>query len=222
MSGKAILLVEDDFLNRRLTKKALIENGFKVFEAKNAKEAFGILKRETLDVVILDINLGKDEENGISIAQQLKANFNIPFIYLTAYDKSDIIKEAVATVPHSYITKPFKDVDLVIAVELAIKQYGKSSFPKITVKDEDYNVELDFDEINYIESDGNYQVFHTDTKKYRLRGTSKHLLDLLPADKFVQVHRAYIVNKGKIEKFNLKNVIVNSIEIPISKKKPLQ
>lgn len=222
MSEKAILLVEDDFLNRRLTKKALIENEYKIFEAKNAKEALDILKRESLDLIILDINLGKDEENGISIAQQIKTNFNIPFIFLTAYDKSDIIKEAVATVPHSYITKPFKDIDLVVAVELAIKQHGKSSSPKITVKDEDYNVELSFNEINYVESDGNYQIFNTDTKKYRLRITSKHLLDLLPEDKFVQVHRAYIVNKEKVEKFNLKNVIVKSIEIPISKKKPLQ
>ena len=47
MTQKTILLVEDDFLNRRLSKKVLLENGYDVFEAKNTQEALDILKKES-------------------------------------------------------------------------------------------------------------------------------------------------------------------------------
>ena len=46
---KTILLVEDDFLNRRFTKKILSENGYAVSEAKNSKEALEILQKESIN-----------------------------------------------------------------------------------------------------------------------------------------------------------------------------
>lgn len=123
----------------------------------------------------------------------------------------------MATAPYSYLTKPFKDVDLITSIELAIKQAGRKSVPKILVKDGEYNVELAIDAINYVESDGNYQMFYTNDKVYKSRLTVKQVSELLPERMFVQVHRAYIVNKTKIEKFNLKTVVVNDKEIPLSK-----
>ncbi|SMC62839.1 LytR/AlgR family response regulator transcription factor [Moheibacter sediminis] len=217
MEQKIILLVEDDFLNRRVSRKTLMENNYKVLEAKNAKEALEILKKEIIDLAILDINLGENEQDGITLAKQIKEKFIIPFIYLTAYENLEIIDKAVATAPYSYLTKPFKNVDLITSVEIAIKQYGKKYIPKILVKDGDYNVMLSIDEINYIESDGNYLVFHTDKKTYKSRSTIKHILEELSDSTFIQVHRAYVVNKTKIEKFNLKSLIIKNTEIPISR-----
>ena len=69
MKGKTILLVEDDFLNRRLYKKILLENEFTVFEAKNAGLAIDILKKEAIDLAILDINLGEGEMDGITTGE---------------------------------------------------------------------------------------------------------------------------------------------------------
>ena len=45
MKTQSILLVEDNFLNRRLSKKVLADNGYLVYEAKNAKETHEILKK---------------------------------------------------------------------------------------------------------------------------------------------------------------------------------
>ena len=64
MNLKTILIVEDDFLNRRLTKKVLQENGYQTLEAKNANEALAILNKELVDLAILDINLGDGEMDG--------------------------------------------------------------------------------------------------------------------------------------------------------------
>lgn len=214
---KSILLVEDDFLNRRLSRKALAENGYTIFEAKNAVEALEFLKREAIDLAILDINLGENEQDGISLGQQIKDKYAVPFIYVTAYDNPEVINRAVVTTPYSYLTKPFKNVDLIASVEVAIRQCGKKYVPKISVKDGDYTTELPIDEINYIESEGNYLLFHTDKQTYKSRSTLRQVLEELSESTFVQVHRAYVVNKAKIEKFNQKAVVIKDTEIPVSK-----
>lgn len=216
---KTILLVEDDFLNRRLSKKTLIENGYIVLESKNSAEAIEILKNETIDLAILDINLGEEKQDGISLAQEIKKNYSIPFIYLTAYDTAEIITKAVASSPYSYLTKPFKSIDLIASIEIAIRQayHQEKEKPSVLVKDGEYNVELPLDEIDYIESEGNYLLFHSGQKSYKCRSTIKQILEILPDIAFVQTHRAYVVNKKKIEKFNIKSLVVRDAVIPVSK-----
>jgi len=218
MPKKTILVVEDDFLNRRLTKKILLENGYEVFESKNAKETLEILKKESITFIILDINLGEDEQDGISLGQQIKAQFSVPFIYLTAYENPEIIGKAVATSPYSYLTKPFKNSDLIAAVEIGIRQSSnhQKRSPFIIVKDEEYIVELATEKINYIEADGNYLLLYTDEKIYKTRSTIKNILTELSESNFLQTHRAYIVNKNKIEKFSNKNLVIGNANIPIS------
>lgn len=219
MKEKKILLVEDNFLNRRVTRKALTENGYIIFEAKNAREALELLKKESIDLCILDINLGENELDGMSLSQQIKEKFDIPFIYLTAYDDPEVINKAVATRPYSFLTKPFKNADLIASVEVSIRQSAHLHRykPSILVKDEDYNLELPIDEINYIESEGNYLFFHTDKKTYKCRSTVKQVLEKLPENIFVQVHRAYVINKTRVEKFSPKSMMIRNKEIPVSK-----
>lgn len=218
MPEKSILIVEDDFLNRRLLKKVLVENGYNVFEAKNAKEALEILKKEPIRFIVLDINLGENEQDGISLGQQIKDKFAIPFIYLTAYENPEIIGKAVSTSPYSYLTKPFKNSDLIAAVEIAIRQSANllKQKPFIFVKEGALNVKLEQEKINYIESEGNYLLFYTDEKIYKSRSTIRNILQELSDSMFVQTHRAYVVNKKKIEKFSNRSLIVIGITIPIS------
>lgn len=215
---KTILLVEDDFLNRRFSKKILLENNYAVLEAKNANEALDILKKEVVTLAILDINLGENEQDGITLGEQIRNKFSVPFIYLTAYETPEVIGRAVATSPYSYLTKPFKKSDLIASVEIAIRQTSNLSKrkPFIDVKDGEYNVELALEEINYIESDGNYLLFYSGKKLYKLRSTIKKMVAELPTSTFVQTHRAYIVNRSKVEKSTLKSVVIGNREIPVS------
>lgn len=127
----AILLVEDDYLNRRLSKKVLNDNGYLVLESKNVEETFKIIQSQVVDLVILDICLGEGEHDGISIGHRLKQDFDIPIIYLTAYDNQMIFNRAFETLPKSYITKPFKNLDLIASVEIALKNQNS----KITSKE---------------------------------------------------------------------------------------
>lgn len=217
MVQKTVLLVEDDFLNRRLSRKLLMENNYRVLEAKNCKEALEIINKEIITCAILDINLGEDQQDGISLGQQIKETFPMPFIYLTAYDNPEIIGKAIKTLPYSYLTKPFKNSDLIASIEIAIRKFKSLEYqPTILVKDGNYNFKLALDNINYIESEGNYLLFCTDEKIYKIRSTIKKILEELSASQFIQVHRAYIVNKAKIQKFNNKSVVLSGITIPVS------
>lgn len=95
---------------------------------------------------------------GISLRQLIQNKQKVPFIYLTAYENAKIISETVATSPYSYLTKPFKNSGLVVSVELAMIKSAKGVRPKpaLLVKDGEYKVTLSEEDINYIESEGNY------------------------------------------------------------------
>ncbi len=217
---KTILILEDDFLNRRLTRKVLTENNYEVHEAKNVDLAKEILAKEKIDLAILDINLGENEQSGILLGEQIQKDFQVPFIYLTAYDNPQIIGEAIKTSPYSYLTKPFKNSDLIAAVEIALlnSKSKNNNELNIQVKDGEFKVELAIGEINYIESEGNYLLVHTDLKIFKCRSTITQILEILPKDTFIQTHRAFVVNKEKIEKFNSQTVFVKTTPVPISKK----
>lgn len=219
MKAKTILLVEDDFLNRRLSKKTLLGNGYHVLEAKNTREAFKILESEEVDLVILDINLGEDQEDGISLGRAIHVQNSIPFLYLTAYETEEVVKRAIATKPQAYITKPFKDIDFLAAVALAIRHFAslRQRRQSVVVKDDDYSIELPIDKIDYIESEGNYLLFYAVDRVYRRRSTIKQILELLPSTTFIQTHRAFVVNKTKVDKFNVKQLVVKNEIIPVSK-----
>lgn len=220
MIQKTILLVEDDFLNRRLTKKVLLKSGYQVLEAKNSKEALDIINIENINLAILDINLGNDKEEGITLGQQIKDGYSIPFIYLTAYANIPTLTQATATKPYSYLTKPFKDIDLIASIEIAIgqaTQLQEKVISSINVKYQDHFVNLPLNAIDYFESKGNYLLCHSGDKVYKYRSTIKQILILPFTHTFIQIHRGFLVNKDKIEKYNAKNVLIKQQPIAISR-----
>lgn len=215
-----ILLVEDNFLNRRMAKKAL-ETSYVVKEAADASEAEEILGKENIHLVIVDIHLGHGKNDGIWLAERLRDVYKIPFIYLTAFSTGDIPAKAIATQPSAYITKPFKEIDFELSIKIALQKGPNNEESKskvVLVKDGDFFVKLSTDDIDYFESDGNYLQVLSDGKMYKCRSTIKEMLTQLPAGNFIQTHRAFIVNKRKIEKFSPTVVVVAATEIPVSEK----
>jgi DNA-binding LytR/AlgR family response regulator len=219
MSDITILIVEDDYLNRRLVKKVLQERGYKILEAKSGDEAVTQLLNNRIDLFILDIKLGVHDREGIGLGTFLKGRYAIPFIYLTAYQTHEVLNDALATSPHSYLTKPFRNTDLIASVELALQKSAEreKNLPYVVLKVEAFTVKLPLERIDYIESEGNYLLVYSNNKVYRSRGTIKQILVSLPADTFLQTHRAFIVNKNKIDRFSAKSLMIKRHSIPVSK-----
>ena len=86
MSGKNVMVVEDNEKNRKLMRVVLKAKGYNVIEATTGEEALGILKDQKPDIILMDIQLpGID---GLTLVKQIKASAitkDIPIIAVTAY-----------------------------------------------------------------------------------------------------------------------------------------
>jgi CheY-like chemotaxis protein len=120
MLNSKILIVEDEGIVARDIKNRLETMGYDVVGISgNGKDAINITVEQTPDLILMDIMLTGDLD-GIETAKQIHDEYNIPFIYLTAYYDDEILERASGTQPSGYITKPFNDVGLHAAIQLAL------------------------------------------------------------------------------------------------------
>ena len=221
-----ILIVEDEYITAITLKKFLEESGYEVVDiAMSSEEAMHLLEHNTIDVVLLDINID-DDRDGIWIANQITDKYKIPFIYLTAYNDKDTIQRAIKTNPYGFLTKPFQQAELFSAIAIALKKHNEIVATKefteekyLFLKDVDKFDKVAITEINYIESQKNYLLIFTDNKQYKHRATLKNFSEYLPENIFIRIHRAFIVNKHKINHIDSKNntISIDKKKLPISK-----
>lgn len=115
-----VLVVEDDIFISQDICEALTQMDYVVAgQAYDASGAIPYLDDKSLDLVILDINLGEGA-SGITLGSLIQAEYQLPFIYLTSYANRSTLEEAKRTRPQGYVVKPFKPVDLFAAIEIAL------------------------------------------------------------------------------------------------------
>ena len=115
---KSILIVEDEFIVANDLSCFLKNQNYDVLGiAASVEEAIQFIDNQAPDMVLLDIHL-KGKLTGIDLAKTLQAE-SIPFIYLSAYSNKTILEEAKATKPYGFLVKPFREKDLLIALEIA-------------------------------------------------------------------------------------------------------
>jgi AmiR/NasT family two-component response regulator len=113
-----VLIAEDETIIR-LDLRALLErNGFDVCgEAKDGEEAVDIARRERPDVAILDVKMPRLD--GIEAARRILDERPIPIVMLTAYGHRELVSRAVEAGVFGYLVKPFREADLVPAIQTA-------------------------------------------------------------------------------------------------------
>ena len=110
--SRTILLVDDDALMRRSLAFHLEHAGYQVHTAANAEDALEFVRNSPPDLVMLDIGLpGMD---GLDALRELKAQHNLPVIFLTGRRRELDEVVGLELGADDYITKPF-DVDVVLA-----------------------------------------------------------------------------------------------------------
>ncbi len=118
------LLVVDDEPNYRIVLSELLsDEGYTVFTADNAEQAIKIVKDSDLDLVLTDMRMpGKD---GIELLHEIKAfNPSLPVIMVTAFGEVDKAVSAMQAGAFNYLTKPFKNEELLISIKKAIDHYS--------------------------------------------------------------------------------------------------
>ena len=140
---KKILLVEDELRIRRITKDFLVEEGFKVVEAEDGRDAIEKFNEEDFDLVLLDVML--PEIDGWSVLREIRKTSNILVMMLTARaDDSDQIF-GYQLKADDYLTKPFNPDILIARVNALlrrtiIEEKSELSFGNITINEKQFKV----------------------------------------------------------------------------------
>ena len=104
--GRRVLITEDNWLVAAEWRAALEDAGYEVVGmAASADEALELCREESPDLILMDIRLLGDRD-GIEAAQEARSLYEIPSVFVSAHDDSDVRRRAAEARPLGWITKP--------------------------------------------------------------------------------------------------------------------
>ena len=175
--------------------------------------ALQYLKQNPADLLFLDINM--PALNGLEFSRILASKTNI--IFTTAY--SEYAVEGFNLNAVDYLLKPFTFQRFQQAIEKAmlfIKNAETNASSFITLRINYGLVNVSIDSILFIEGLDDYLKIHlSDQKPIVVRMTMKAMLEKLPADKFIRVHRSFIIPLSRISSVRNKIIRIGHEEIPL-------
>ncbi|MCG2828444.1 methanogen output domain 1-containing protein [Methanothermobacter sp. K4] len=183
MSPTSLLVVEDESIVAMDIKHRAEGLGYRVVGmAASGEEAIKLAREEKPDLVLMDIVL-KGEMDGIEAAEVIRAEMNIPVVYLIAYSDEKTLSRAKLTGPFGYIIKPFEDRELHSAIEVALYKHRMDS--KLRESEERYRALLEAspDPIILLDSDSRILFANrtveelTGLDRKRLRGKKLSILE---------------------------------------------
>ena len=118
-----ILVVDDEPNYLIILAEILRDEGFEVFAAENGEKALEIIRSTDLDLVLTDMQM--PVMGGMELLRQIKTiNRNLPVIMLTAYGEVDKAVAAMREGAFNYLTKPFKNDELIANITKAVEHYS--------------------------------------------------------------------------------------------------
>ena len=116
----SILIVDDEVQIRRLLEITLSANGYKISEASTGKD--GLLLAASLNPVLIILDLGLPDSDGLEILKKLREWYQKPVIILSVRNSEDDIVKALDYGANDYLTKPFRTGELLARIRVAIRQ----------------------------------------------------------------------------------------------------
>lgn len=123
----SVLVVEDEAIVALDIERRLKNLGYAVAgTASTAQEAVRLAAQESPDLVLMDIRL-RGSTDGIEAGRQIREQYAIPVVYLTAHADEQTLARAKATAPHGYVIKPFDEEKLRVTLELALAGHARET-----------------------------------------------------------------------------------------------
>jgi two-component system phosphate regulon response regulator OmpR len=123
--GTRVLMVDDDEKLRKLLREYLENNGFRVMGLPDGSQVLETIRRESPDLVILDIMLpGKD---GLEILKEIRRDFNLPVIMLTAKGEDTDRIVGLELGGDDYLAKPFNPRELLARMKAVLRRVGSGT-----------------------------------------------------------------------------------------------
>ncbi|MBQ6307944.1 MAG: response regulator transcription factor [Bacteroidales bacterium] len=220
-----VIIVDDEYLAQKLLQDYVskVESLQLVATCSNAIEAMNVLKDHQVDIMFLDIQM--PDLTGLDLAKSLEHRPAI--IFTTAYSEYAVDAFNLSVV--DYLLKPFDFPRFIQAINKAIgteqqKVMGvqkpaadtiSESNDFITVKADYKLYKINYDDLLFIEGQHEYVTFHTTQRRITALFALKDLEEILPKDKFVRVHKSYIVSFKHIQDLDKSDVTVAGNKVPV-------
>lgn len=215
MNRMSCVIVEDDLISLKV-----IEGMVEKTEVLNLKASFTSpvkavqwLAANPVDLLFLDIEMPE-----ISGLELLRSLVHKPAVIIISGNSSfavDAFEFSVA----DFLLKPLKDYSrFLTAVNKVVSQQKKASpalDDSLFVKVDAHLLKLDTNDIFWVEAFGDYIKIQTTDKAYTVYSSLRKIEEKLP-QKFIRVHRSFIVNFSRVSNIDSKNLEINKRIIPIS------
>ena len=214
------IIVDDSFM-QRTTMARLVDNHpnlTMVAEYSNAVEANNGLKNKEIDLIFLDVEM--PIINGFDLLESLD---DPPQVILITGNPDYALKAFDYNVT-DYLYKPISLARFNTSVKRAVANYEQINKQNeeeeyIFVKSNLRQRKVVLNDIMWVEALGDYVKLVTNEGNVVILSTMKSFEQKLPKEKFLRIHKSYIVNLEKVEKFNSKTVEVAGNQVPLSRNK---
>ncbi len=214
-------IIVDDSSMQRIAVAKLVNNHPNltlVDEYSNAIEAKNGIKNNNIDLIFLDVEM--PIINGFDLLESLD---NPPQVILITGNPNYALKAFDYDVT-DYLHKPISASRFDTSIKRALTKYEQMQ--KVTEEDEYIFVKSNLrqrkvvlNDIKWVEALGDYIKLVTNDGNVVILSTMKSFEQKLPKDKFLRVHKSYIVNLEKVQKFNSKSVELDGRQVPLSRNK---
>ncbi|RYZ20351.1 MAG: response regulator transcription factor [Chitinophagaceae bacterium] len=214
------LIVDDNKMARMAMKQLVgqVKDLELVEECEDAMAAYHIINKQPIDLLFLDIEM--PGMTGLELTKNL--GHKSPLIIFTTA-KKDYAVEAFELNVVDYLVKPVSPARFLQAVEraqetiAADKEEVKVEAQEfVFVKDNGILKRINVDEILYLEAMGDYVKVHTPAKFHVLHATLKSIEEKLSPQKFIRVHRSYIVSMSKIDFIQEGVISIGKASVPVA------
>lgn len=223
MDNINVLIIEDTPEQSDALTKVLIENNYTVAGvATNFTDALTLFYASTIDIIVIDVFLdGKPD--GITFAETINIvpNASKPFVFLTSSQDRKIFERAKLTKPFSFLMKPFNELEILYALEMAVEKFYQQtnvflsedqntviSSDSLFIKKKNALKKVALNDILYIEVEERYCNIITEKEKFVILISLTKISTLLDATHFIRTHRNTIVNSTKIEEIILADNLI--------------
>jgi DNA-binding LytR/AlgR family response regulator len=141
---------------------------------------------------------------------------------LSDYTDKGTVRRATETRPANYLSKPFTEQDLLRAIDIALynanaaRATNDSDEEFVFLKTEQVYSKFQYGQIVFVEAERAYCKIHTLEKIVRLPISMAAVAEQLNKDRFVKIHRSYLVNIRKVTEFSGDEITVAGHKLPVS------
>lgn len=216
------IVVDDSSIQRITIAKLVSEHpSLKLCgDFSNALETKNFISTHDVDLIFLDIEM--PHITGFDLLDGLKNKPQIVFIT----SKADYAVKAFEYSATDFLQKPIKKERFHQSVSKALEMHHlkhdlhlDDSGPHIIIKSNLKKIKIYTNKIKWIEAFGDYIKVVTYDETHLVLSTMKAFETELPGDSFLRIHKSFIINLDKVERFNSKFVEIYSEKIPISRNK---